>query len=213
MARQKNKFKYLDKIKPVIRKSRFSQLNMDDVARYMDISKATLYKYFSSKDEIMELFVDHCIDYLKHADVLVLDKDISFVERFQKTYEHALKCVIYVPDILLQDLKEIYPDFYERLTLAEQNRNHNLRQFIESGMEKGVFNQINATLFTIQDEVVLRRIVEPSFSIRYDLTLKKALFDFYILKKHQLIKPELLHTVDDSAMENQISEMMHMISR
>ncbi|MDQ0198230.1 hypothetical protein J2S10_001371 [Neobacillus ginsengisoli] len=48
------------------------------------------------------------------------------------------------------------------------------------------------------DDAVLRRNMVPSFSIKYDLTLKQALMDFYQLKKYQLFKPEYLDKVDDS---------------
>lgn len=46
-------YTYVEKIKPIIRKTKFSQLKVDDLAKYMDISKVTLYKHFSSKDDII----------------------------------------------------------------------------------------------------------------------------------------------------------------
>ena len=55
---------YINKIKPVIRKTSFSQLKIDEIAKYMDISKATLYKRFSSKDEIIEAVVEDFMNYL-----------------------------------------------------------------------------------------------------------------------------------------------------
>jgi hypothetical protein len=62
---------------------------------------------------------------------------------------------------------------------AKQNRNKNLEDFFKSGMDQGIFNRINAMLFIVQDNAVLRRIMVPLFSINYDLTLKQALMDFY----------------------------------
>jgi hypothetical protein len=118
------------------------------------------------------MFVDFCVNYFKDADESVMDEGISIGERFQNTYGHSLNAVISVPDILVQDLKSIYPELYEKLDLARQRRNKKLRQFFEGGMETGVFNRINATLFIAQDEVMLRHILDPSFSIQYDLTLK-----------------------------------------
>jgi AcrR family transcriptional regulator len=45
-------------------------LKIDDIARYMDISKATLYKDFSTRVEIIEVVVAHYIDYLSEAMLL-----------------------------------------------------------------------------------------------------------------------------------------------
>ncbi|WP_248924138.1 TetR/AcrR family transcriptional regulator [Paenibacillus hamazuiensis] len=205
------KNKYFDKIKPVLRKIRFSQINMDDMARHMDISKATLYKYFTSKDEIITMFVDHCADYLKMADAAVADEAISFAQRFRHSYEHSLKTVIYMPDILLHDLRELYPHLYEKLMLAMQDHIRSMQRFIDAGAEAGVFRRVSASLYVVQDDAVLRRIFEPSFSIQFDVTLKQALVEFYLLKKHQLIVPEMLHTVDDAEVERDITQIIQRI--
>jgi AcrR family transcriptional regulator len=204
--------KYIEKIKPILRKNRFSQLKIDDIARYMDISKATLYKHFSTKDEILETVVTHYIDYLSEADAIVQDENVSFADRFQKTFEQSLKCVIYVSDLFLNDLKENYPYLFEKLAQAQQNRNKNLETFFQSGVNKGIFNNINAPLFMVQDDAVLRRIMVPSFSINYDLTLKQALMDYYQMKKYQLFKPEYLDKIDDSVIEKEIVQILSSIT-
>lgn len=203
---------YINKIKPIIRKTSFSQLKIDEIAKYMDISKATLYKRFSSKDEIIQAVVEDYINYLLEGDLDNQNEGISYAERFQKTFIHSLKCVTYISDVFLQDLKESYPHLWDQLVVAQQNRNHNLQVFFESGMQQGVFNQINAQLFMVQDEVVLRRIMDQSFCIQYDITLKQALIDFYNLKKYQLFKPQYLDTANDSIIAKEIIAILQMIS-
>ncbi|WCK55723.1 TetR/AcrR family transcriptional regulator [Aneurinibacillus sp. Ricciae_BoGa-3] len=204
--------KYIEKIKPVIRRIKFSQLKIDDIAKYMDISKVTLYKHFSSKDEIIEQVVQYAINFLQEVDSDVKDESVSFIERFQKTFLQSLICVIYLSDLFLNDLKEFYPHLFETLAAAQQNRNKNLQTFFESGMEQKIFNRMNAVLFMVQDDAVLRRFMEPSFSIQYDVTLKQAITDFYKMKQYQLLKPEYLDTVDDSVIEKEIVRVLQTIS-
>jgi hypothetical protein len=79
-------------------------------------------------------------------------------------------------------------------------------------MDQKIFNRMNALLFMVQDDAVLRRIVEPSFSIQYDVTLKQAIVDFYKMKQYQLLKPEYLDTVDDSIIEKWIVKILQTIS-
>lgn len=212
MEKDQIKTKYFEKIKPVFRKNRFSQLNMDDIARHMDISKATMYKYFSSKDEIVKLFVDSCADYFKSGENMMLDQELTYLERFQITFEHSLKAAVYVPDILLQDLKEAYPKLLDTLLRAEQERLTCFKQFFDAGAAEGVFNPINPALYLVQDDVVLRRILEPSFTIQFDITLKKALSDYYLIKKHQFITPKFLDSVDDASMDKKIQQVIQQIS-
>lgn len=203
---------YIEKIKPVIRRTKFSQLKVDDLAKYMDISKVTLYKYFASKDDIIEQVVDYYIDYSKKADATANDESVSFLDRFQITFLQSLMCAMYISDLFLQDLKEFYPHHFENLSAALQNRNKNLHAFFESGMEQQIFNRLNAVLFMVQDDAVLRRFIEPSFSIQYDITLKQAIMDFYRMKQYQLIKPEYLKMIDDSNIEAKIVHILQTIS-
>ncbi|GIO13234.1 hypothetical protein J19TS2_27890 [Cohnella xylanilytica] len=85
----------------------------------MDISKVTLYKHFSSKDDIIEQVVEYEIQYLQQADIVVNDDSLSYVDRFQKTFLQSLLCVVYLSDLFLQDLKEFYPTLYDKLVLAQ----------------------------------------------------------------------------------------------
>lgn len=203
---------YIEKIKPVLRKTKFSQLKIDEIASYMDISKVTLYKHFSSRDDVIEAVVKHYIDYLLQADVIVQDASISFAERFQKIYEQSLRCVVYVSDLFLEDLRDSYLALFDRLIAAQQIRYRNLETFFEAGMKQGVFNRLNAALFMVQDDAVLRRIMDPLFSIHYDMTLKQALMDFYQLKKYQLFQPDHVDSVQDSIMEQEIVNILKTIT-
>ncbi|CAI6086077.1 TetR/AcrR family transcriptional regulator [Cohnella sp. JJ-181] len=183
---------YIAKIKPAIRKTPFSQLKIDDIAKAMDISKVTLYKHFSSKDEIIEQVVDYYVEYVQESDTVVHDDSRSFVERFRLTFLHSLISVTYITDLFLEDLRAFYPHHYERMAAAQQRRNRHLQSFFEAGMEQQVFNRLNAALFMMQDDAVLRRFLEPSFSIQYDITLKQAILDFYRMKQYQLLTPDYL---------------------
>lgn len=204
---------YLNKIKPIVRKTKFSQLRIDDIAKYMDISKVTLYKHFSSKDDIIEQVVEYEIQYLQQADIVVNDDSLSYVDRFQKTFLQSLLCVVYLSDLFLQDLKEFYPTLYDKLVLAQQNRNKNLQAFFETGMDRKIFNKMNPMLPLIQDDATLRRIMEPNFSIQwYDLTLKQAIIEYYKMKQYQMIRPEHLNAIDDSNFESQVAEILLTIS-
>jgi AcrR family transcriptional regulator len=204
---------YLNKIKPVIRRTRFSQLKIDDIAKHMDISKVTLYKHFSSKDEIIEQVVEYGIQYLQQADTVVYDDSVSYIDRFQKTFLESLIGVIYISDLFLQDLKEFYPRLFENISIAQQNRIKNLQSFFQSGMDKKIFNRMHAALSLVQDDATLRRIMEPTFSIQwYDLTLKQAVMEFYRMKQYQVISPEYLDTIDDSVVEKEIIRILQTIS-
>ncbi len=59
-------------------------MKIDEIAKYMDISKATLYKRFSSKDEIIEAVVEDFMNYLLEGDADNQDESMSFCRTFPK---------------------------------------------------------------------------------------------------------------------------------
>ncbi|WP_028400339.1 TetR/AcrR family transcriptional regulator [Ectobacillus panaciterrae] len=212
MRKASNKEKYLYKIMPVFRKNGFSQIKIDDIAKYMAISKATLYKHFSSKDDIVEAIVDMYADYIKEGNDVVMNEELSAIERFQKCFEHSLMCAIYISDVFLKELQTLYPSQLEKIMLAQQDRAKSLKNFFETGGAHGLFNEINPIIFMAEDDIVLRRLLDPVFSIQYEITVKKAIFDYYVMKKLQLIKAKYLEEVDDAVMDAKISYMIQKIS-
>ncbi|WP_054860123.1 TetR family transcriptional regulator [Gracilibacillus sp. JCM 18860] len=197
MRKSSNSDQLIEKLKPVIRKTPYSQLTTDTIANYMDVSKATLYKHFTSRDEIIEKVVVYYMDYIAEEEEKNNSNEYEYIEKFQKIFDHSLKGVIFVTDIFLEDLHDNYHHLYERWQTAIQKRYTKLSSFFESGIEKGIFNNINPILFMIQDDSVLRKMFEPSFSVRYNVTLKQAILDYYQMKKFQLIAPEWLGIADD----------------
>ncbi|RAL21435.1 TetR/AcrR family transcriptional regulator [Thermoflavimicrobium daqui] len=204
--------KCIDKLLPIIQKKGFNALKIDDVAKYMDISKATLYKYFSSKDEIVEKVVDVYVDCIKNIDQLIVNEEAPFSIRFQRLFEQSMLIAVYISDIFLEDLKTSYPQLLDRITQAQLERSWHLDQFYASGVSQGVFNPIHFKLFMFQDEIMLRKIIQPNFLIPNDLTIKQAIYEYYTLKKLQLFKPEYLEQMDDSLIKGAIHTIVQKLT-
>lgn len=213
MKRLENSQKLLTKIIPVLRTKSVSSLRMDDIAKHMDISKATLYKYFSSKEEIIQNVMNVYIEEIHDSRTTMEDDTISYERRFQIAYEHAMTHVLYLPEFFWSEVKKLYPALYEDIASALQHHSEQLCFFFEKGMNQGIFNRISPVLFMIQDEAVIRRIAEPSFSITHDMTIRQALFEFYMMKKHQLMHPSRLENLDDQPVKATINELIQQLSR
>jgi len=63
-----------------------------------------------------------------------------------------------------------------------------IHAFYQNGMKEVVFNGLNTSILIIQDETVLGKLVNTSFLIDEELSLKQALFDYYVAKKTQIHK-------------------------
>jgi len=190
------KRKLLTKLLYPVKRDGIRALRTDDIARHMDLSKATLYKYFSSKDEIIEQLIALYVDYYARSHDALHDETLSFTKRHQLAFEELLASAHYVSDLMLQDLRDTYPELLATLKVSFRQRDEHLHAFYEAGMQAGVFAALNPTLVILQDELVFRHLVNPKYLMEKNLTFRTALLDYYDSLTRQLYRPETRPTDD-----------------
>lgn len=203
----------LTKIIPIIRKNGFQSIRMDDMAKYMDVSKATMYKYFTSKEDVIQGSVNSFVDYLNELVVESNNTVESFTKGFQQSFEQSILLAAYISDVFLNELQIMYPYLHDQLRDAMQRREEKMTVFYEEGKEKGIFNTVNEKLIFLQDDVLVRSMIDAKFLMLNGLTLHQLLLDYYRLKKLQLFKADHAEQVDDNHMVNQLDYISKKLTR
>ncbi|GGG10938.1 MULTISPECIES: TetR/AcrR family transcriptional regulator [Paenibacillaceae] len=204
--------KLMNKLLPYLRKNGLQSVRMDEISRVMEISRATLYKYFSTKEEIVEFIVDGFIEYMKELTHNPLDSVQSFGTRFLQIFEQTISLVVYFSDIILQDLETSYPDLFDRFNEAMKEREEKILAFFEEGKQKGIFNQLNGRLLIKQDEI-LRGMFDVKFLMTNQFTVQQVLYDYFQLKRIQLFKPEKLTAIDDEVLMPKIEHLTQKVTK
>jgi AcrR family transcriptional regulator len=200
--------KYFGLILPHLRKYGFSYLKIDEILKIMNISKATFYKYFSSKDDLIEQIVTSYTAHVINIDPLVHDETVSFEKRFDNIYEQSILSTLVMTDVFFNDLKQFQPSLLPLISSAQLNRCDHLQRFYQSGYKQNIFNPINPVIFFLQDDAVIRRIIDPLIVNHYNTSLKQQLLDFYLLKKYSLFKHDQIHLLNASEMEQKINQII-----
>lgn len=201
------------KITPIISKNGFQSLKMEEIARLMNISKGTLYKYFSSKEEVIEAIINDLVVYIDGFSIEERTDLKSYIDVFNQLFEQTILLGAYVPEIFLNDLEKIYPDLYNRLK-DSMNRNENeIRKFYIDGKKKDIFNDINESLIFLQNYIFIRSFLDMKFLINNNMTLKKSILDFYNLTKYQLIKADKFYLINESEVIEKIDYLSNKITR
>ncbi|OBZ15783.1 TetR/AcrR family transcriptional regulator [Bacillus sp. FJAT-26390] len=191
--------KLLKKLISTVMKEGFQQLRMDDIAKSMDVSRATMYKHFSSKEEVIEGVVRVFVDYIDRLeDRTVEDDEESFGIWFQQLFEQSVSLVGKITDVFLKDLQAAYPDLYDQLKGTLNKREQQTLEFYQDGKNKGIFNQINEKFILLQDNILLREIINTKYLLYNQVSIEQVLYDYYNFKKIQLFKADKLSIVDDS---------------
>jgi len=202
----------MTKLIPYIRKNGLQSVRMDEIAKVMEISRVTLYKYFSTKEDIIGFIVSGFIAYMNELTSDALESDQSFTTRFQQIFEQSISLIVYFTEIFLKELETSYPEWHDQLNEAIKKREHHVLAFYEEGVNKGIFNDINGKLLIMQDEI-LRGMFNVKYLMTNQLTIKQILIDFYRLKKFQLFKADKLSTMDDEIMMPRIEYLTQKITK
>ncbi|ACT00426.1 TetR/AcrR family transcriptional regulator [Paenibacillus sp. JDR-2] len=204
--------KLIVKLIPYLRKNGLQSVRMDEIARVMEVSRATLYKYFSTKEEIIGFIIEGFIGYINELTIQPLDSEQSFSTRFQLIFEQTVSLNEYFTEIFLKELETSYPEWHDKLDEAMKQRERLILAFYEEGVRKGIFNNVNGKLLIKQDEI-LRGMFNVKYLMTNQLTVEQVLQDYYQLKKIQLFKPDKLSAVDDASMMPRIEHLTHKITK
>ena len=206
------KTKYLIKLLPVIKQRGLSHARIEDLVRAMGISKATFYKHFSSKEEVIEGVVTLIAGYFSQSSGILENAASPYLERFQQAFQHSLLIASYLSDAFLLDLKQAHLALWEQIQQAQQQRQRCLQQLYQDGRMAGIFQPLNARVVVLQDEVALRMLVDPLFLMEHDLTVGAALNDWYEAHKYQWLTPAAREQIDDAPVKAHIAMMARKIA-
>jgi AcrR family transcriptional regulator len=161
----------------------FSRVTMDDLVDLTGISKRTIYRYFSSKDEIVESVVVDFLTELNQKIEAAMDSAASPVEQIFNVVRIITGNIKLVEPLFLYDLHKYYPHLWERI---EQFRAERIQQvfekFLASG-EQDFFREVHPKIFTTALLASIRAVINPMFIIENQLHMEdtiQALFNIFL---------------------------------
>ena len=138
------------------------KLTMDDVADELKISKKTIYKEFSSKDEIFETMVDYVFDNIKIREKEILgSSEYSTIEKIRLFLAAMPEGYRNINFQELHPLKEKYPKVYKKLQKRLETGWEPAFELLEKGKQEGVIREdVDFKIFKIMMEASLERFFE-----------------------------------------------------
>lgn len=182
----------IEKLTDFFKENRLSENNMDQVAAYLNKSKATIYKYFRSKEEMVDLLITHKIKSIAQFAFILRNDEVDFFERYNLSYELLSNNIADIPNELLIDIQELYPAIYQKIELLIETAAAELKAYYEKGIELGIFNKLNATILAQNDLMFFQLLTNPQFLIDNKLSMNQAFKDFYQIRCYGLLSSSSL---------------------
>jgi len=163
----------------------FTRVTTQDIASALGISKKTLYKYYSSKHEIVSTAIEQNLEGLgARFDVIMQHREWGFNEKFVRVLMLIQKQVGSISEIFLEDMARHIPDVWEKIDNFRRNRVLGvLHQLLIQGQTEGAVRNdlhLEAVLFllfgTINNSITPERLLQAGFPLEKIFTTMIDLF-------------------------------------
>ncbi len=188
---QRKKEKWVRKLIPHFKSEGLLGYSMDQLANYLEISKATIYNHFKSKDEIIESVIDIKIKELSGLNDYLQNQNLPFLVRYYKGIQYFTSGLSDFSNVFLNDLQKVYPEQWKLFSNFQNECIQSIKKYYQEGIENGVFNKINLSMLVMSDKIFFQLLSVPEYLDELNITLEKAFEEYFKMKFNGLLKEEV----------------------
>ena len=182
------KTEWVKKLTPIYIRKGLRSMNMNEVAQTLGVSKATLYKYFSSREEIIEYALETKLEEIGSFRNKLFDDQLSFKERYFHAIFVFFNGIAGISNTFLMDLKKLHPQTWKKVEFFREYTVNSLEAFYSNAIKAGLFNDINPRILVMNDKQFFDLISDPDFLTTEQISIQKAFQDYFTLRISGLFK-------------------------
>lgn len=150
------------------------RFTIDDIVRDLGISKKTIYKYYSSKDEIVSEFLRISIEDNIKDTIAAVEKEENLKDKICAALFSHHKYPI--PIELIEDIEKYYPEDWKKIEEQRDFKIKLVRGLINQGIESGKLrSDINVEVLILILDKTTKGILEYNFLKENNLSVNSAL--------------------------------------
>ena len=152
-----------------------AEQTMDDWAQAVSKSKATLYAYFQSKEEMVEAALEMKLAELQAFEPPLRNQEAPFHQRYRESLETVTGILGEVSALFLEDLRNEFPKQWDMVQQFLDHVGQVLAEFYQAGMRAQVFRNIHPAILVEGDHLFFQQLTDPVFLKKNHLSLRVAL--------------------------------------
>ncbi|MFC1670186.1 TetR/AcrR family transcriptional regulator [Spirochaetota bacterium] len=169
------------------------RVTVDRLAKELGISKKTVYKYYNSKDEIINVLVGEiiiAINTIKDEFTKMGDRNDNPKEILYKFFDILFEFVRNLPLGIIQEIEEYYSDVKSEMDLLRNEYSGIFKKIIMDGITQGVFKNINPQFAERFYLGAVNNIFVPEFLLQKGVSVDDILTFFKSMLLTGLLKEE-----------------------
>lgn len=153
----------------------FYKTTMDELARELKISKKTIYKHFSSKDDLVNAIIDYITANIQRKITKLVDRKTNSAEKLYLMSVFVTKRINQISEKWLDDLRVYRPELWTKIEkFREKTIINNIDKIITQGKkEQLIVDKPNKIILMIIISSV-QAIVNPNFILNNNFSAKQA---------------------------------------
>ncbi|MGH1335094.1 MAG: TetR/AcrR family transcriptional regulator [Aureispira sp.] len=164
------------------------KFTMDKISKKLAISKATLYKYFSSKEEIIDAVVQFKIQEIIAFEESLDDDNIDFTARFFDIIKTASIMLAEISGQFLHDTKLKHPELFTKMDAFSDRALYVAEKFYQQGIEIGVLKDLDPKILALTDKMFIQAVSNPKFLKEHGISIKEAFDHYFLMKSNGIFK-------------------------
>ncbi|MCU7495259.1 MAG: TetR/AcrR family transcriptional regulator [Ignavibacteria bacterium] len=153
----------------------FYKTSMDELARELKMSKKTIYKYFPSKEKLVENVVDNLLEETSGKIKSVLEKNVDAVSKILDLLGILSNIFLKISDKWLKDMQYNTPHLWAKIDAFRTRTMYmNIGKIFEQGKAEGLFEERPVELLMVIFISSMRAIVSPEFLLNHKFSFNEA---------------------------------------
>ncbi len=178
---------WIDKLTNLFLKNGIKKVSMDRVVVHLGVSKATFYRFFESRDILIERIIENYLHQFDGFEKILHNEEKDFFERFIETFAYFSKPLLGLNNVFLKDLKEYYPKQLEKINNFQNQILEELGKYYKTGIEKKHIVDCNIHILLAMDKAMIWQLTDGSFLQKNQLTISEAFEQYFRIKFQGLI--------------------------
>lgn len=178
----------IQRLIPFLQEKGLQGITMDNMATAMDISKATVYKYFQSREEILAAVIAFKLEEIKHFEEHLNNVQVEYLDRYKNAVQYLSANISDITNLFLADLKTFFPHLWQLIEAFKDYCMNALKSYYNEGIRKGYFNKINPEIMVMTDQFFLDKLTDPDFLVTHKLSIKEAFDEYFRMKFYGIMK-------------------------
>ena len=153
----------------------FFRTTMDELANELGVSKKTIYKYFPSKEKLVEDIAEGIISQTKCDMEEVIDAKTDVVSKFVKILDVYNSKIIRCSEKWYRDLQIHTPHIWKRIEKIRSEKIYeSLGKLIKQGKREGLIAGYPPEIVITSFIAMVRSVMNPDFIMQNKFSMKEA---------------------------------------